>query len=71
MGAMFDIFTTHQDDRPMLVDSVSCQAEAEDMAHQLSLLFPGESFAYFERRIAPLSWQHSLTLATEWNSFRS
>jgi hypothetical protein len=71
MGAMFDIFTTHQDDRPMLLDSVSCQAEAEDMAHRLSLLFPGESFAYFERLMVPSSWSHSSTLATEWTSFRS
>jgi hypothetical protein len=49
MAAMFDIFTTEQDGRPVLLDSAECQAEAESRVIQLSRLFPGEQFAYFER----------------------
>jgi hypothetical protein len=49
MAAMFDIFTTEQDGKPVLLDSTECLAEAEQRAIQLSRLFPGEHFAYFER----------------------
>jgi hypothetical protein len=49
MTAMFDIFTTERDGRPVLLDSAACLAEAKDRAIQLSRLFPGEQFAYFER----------------------
>ncbi len=49
MQPMFDIFTTHADGSPQLVESVNCLTQAQEMASRLSCLFPGEYFAYFER----------------------
>jgi hypothetical protein len=49
MAAMFDIFTTERDGKPVLLDSAECLAEAKDRAIRLSRLFPEEQFAYFER----------------------
>lgn len=49
MSAMFDIFTIESDGRPVLLDSAERLSEAMCRADQLSRLFPGEYFAYFER----------------------
>jgi hypothetical protein len=49
MESMFDIYTTEADGTLMLVESVEGRTKAEDTALRLSVLFPGESFAYFER----------------------
>ena len=49
MDPMFDIYTSQGDGTLTLVESVDCQTRAQDTALRLSVLFPGESFAYFER----------------------
>jgi hypothetical protein len=49
MESMFDIYTIQQDGTPLLVESVECQAIARETAYHLSMLFPGESFVYFDR----------------------
>jgi hypothetical protein len=49
MSEMFDIFTIEPDGRPVLLDSAERLSEAMCRANQLSRLFPGEYFAYFER----------------------
>jgi hypothetical protein len=49
MDPMFDIYTNQGDGTLMLVESVDCRTRAQDTALRLSILFPGESFAYFER----------------------
>ena len=55
MNSMFDIYTTEPDGRPVLLDSAACLAEAEERASQLSRLFPGAYFAYFERSDAAIA----------------
>jgi hypothetical protein len=52
MNPMFDIYTTQGDGTPTLVESVDCRASADGTALRLSMLFPGELFAYFERNEA-------------------
>jgi hypothetical protein len=49
MESVFDIYTIQQDGTPLLVESVQCQAIARETAYHLSVLFPGESFVYFDR----------------------
>ena len=49
MSAMFDIFTIERDGKPVLLDSADRLSEAMCRTDQLSRLFPGEYFAYFER----------------------
>jgi hypothetical protein len=49
MESMFDIYTIQNDGTPLLIESVECQAIARETAYHLSVLFPGESFAYFDR----------------------
>jgi hypothetical protein len=49
MSAMFDIFTIESNGKPVLLDSAERLSEAMCRADQLSRLFPGEYFAYFER----------------------
>ena len=49
MESMFDIYTIQRDGTPLLVETVECQAIARETAYHLSMLFPGESFVYFDR----------------------
>ena len=49
MESMFDIYTTQDDGTMLLVESVECLTKACQTAQRLSVLFPGESFAYVER----------------------
>jgi hypothetical protein len=49
VNRMFDIYTIRDDGTPLLLETVSCQALAQDTAYQLSVLFPGESFVYCNR----------------------
>jgi hypothetical protein len=49
MEPMFDIYTIQTDGTPLLIESVECQAIARETAYHLSVLFPGESFAYVDR----------------------
>ena len=49
MEPMFDIYTTQGDGTMLLVESVECLTKACETAQRLSVLFPGESFAYVER----------------------
>jgi hypothetical protein len=49
VNRMFDIYTVRDDGTPLLVESVACQSLAQETAYQLSVLFPGESFVYFNR----------------------
>ena len=46
---MFDIFTTNADGSTELVISVSSLTQAQETAFRLSLLAPGENFAYFQK----------------------
>lgn len=46
---MFDIFTTDADGSTQVVVSVRYLTQAQEMACQLSCLFRGEYFGYFER----------------------
>lgn len=49
MESVFDIYTIQRDGTPLLVETVECQAIARETAYHLSMLFPGESFVYFDR----------------------
>ena len=45
---MFDIFTTHPDGTAQLILSVSCLAQARQVACELTQLTAGGCFGYFE-----------------------
>ena len=49
MESMFDIYTIQGDGTALLVETVECRAMAQETAYHLSVLFPGESFVYFDR----------------------
>ena len=67
---MFDIFTIQTDGGTQLVVSVSCLAQAQDVARGLSCLVPGEYFGYFERieNVKPVATPEGGTVETPNNS---